>query len=363
MQEHFLVDFGPFRLDERNERLWHGSEVVRLTNKALAVLRYLVEHQGQLVMKDELFTAVWPGVVVSDAALVVCIRELRQALGDERRTPQFIETVHGRGYRFIAPVVTATAPVQRFESQVPNPEEVVSGQQKEEPKAKGGNGLEPSVRSLESNRQSLASGVQSLESEEQRLLVTDQTVDSRLSDPGPQTRDNPAPARPWPSRNLAWLGVVLLASVGVFLFYFSSLRIPQSEIRNQGEETSPLPLPDKPSIIVLPFVNMSGDPSQEYFSDGVTEEITATLSRVAGLFVIARTSAFTYKGKAAKVQDISREMGVHYVLEGSVQKADGQVRITVQLIDAITGGHCGRGVTTANCATSLPCKMRSGRKS
>src|SRR5215208_6558215 len=104
MQEHFLVDFGPFRLDERNERLWHGSEVVRLTNKALAVLRYLVEHQGQLVMKDEVFTAVWPGVVVSDAALVVCIRELRQALGDERRTPRFIETVHGRGYRFIAPV-------------------------------------------------------------------------------------------------------------------------------------------------------------------------------------------------------------------------------------------------------------------
>jgi adenylate cyclase len=125
----------------------------------------------------------------------------------------------------------------------------------------------------------------------------------------------------------------------VFLFYFSSLRMPQSEIRNQGEVASPLPLPDKPSIIVLPFVNLSGDPSQEYFSDGVTEEITATLSRVAALFVIARTSAFTYKGKAVKVQDISREMGVRYVLEGSVQKADGQVRIIAQLIDATTGEH------------------------
>ena len=123
------------------------------------------------------------------------------------------------------------------------------------------------------------------------------------------------------------------------MFYFFSLRIQQSEIRNQGEVPSPLPLPDKPSIIVLPFVNMSGDPSQEYFSDGVTEEITATLSRVAGLFVIARTSALTYKGKASKVQDISREMGVRYVLEGSVQKADGQVRIIAQLIDAATGKH------------------------
>jgi TolB-like protein/Tfp pilus assembly protein PilF len=98
-------------------------------------------------------------------------------------------------------------------------------------------------------------------------------------------------------------------------------------------------LPDKPSIIVLPFVNLSGDPGQEYFSDGFTEEITATLSRVAGLFVIARTSAFTYKGKGVKVQDISRELGVRYVLEGSVRKADGRLRIIAQLIDATTGEH------------------------
>jgi adenylate cyclase len=100
-----------------------------------------------------------------------------------------------------------------------------------------------------------------------------------------------------------------------------------------------LPLPDKPSIIVLPFVNLSGDPTQEYFSDGMTEEITAALSRISSLFVIARTSAFTYKGKAAKVQDISREMGVRYVLEGSARKADEQVRIIAQLVDATTGAH------------------------
>jgi non-specific serine/threonine protein kinase/serine/threonine-protein kinase len=76
-QEQNLLNFGPFRLDTRNEQLWHGHEVIRLTNKALAVLRYLIEHSGQLVTKDELFAAVWPGVVVSDSALVVCIRELR----------------------------------------------------------------------------------------------------------------------------------------------------------------------------------------------------------------------------------------------------------------------------------------------
>jgi adenylate cyclase len=89
----------------------------------------------------------------------------------------------------------------------------------------------------------------------------------------------------------------------------------------------------------LPFVNMSEDPKQEYFSDGLTEDLTSGLSKISSLFVIARNSAFTYKGKAAKVQDVSKELGVRYVLEGSVQKAGDQVRITAQLIDATTGYH------------------------
>jgi TolB-like protein/tetratricopeptide (TPR) repeat protein len=98
-------------------------------------------------------------------------------------------------------------------------------------------------------------------------------------------------------------------------------------------------LPDKPSIVVLPFVNMSKDPEQEYFSDGITEDITSDLSKISSLFVIARNSAFTYKGKAVKVQDVSKEMGVRYVLEGSVRKSDNQVRVTAQLVDATTGYH------------------------
>jgi adenylate cyclase len=104
-------------------------------------------------------------------------------------------------------------------------------------------------------------------------------------------------------------------------------------------QTSTLPLPDKPSIIVLPFVNMSNDPEQGYFSDGITEDITTDLSKISSLFVISRNSAFTYKGKAAKVRDISREMGVRYVMEGSVRKAGERIRITAQLIDATTDHH------------------------
>jgi TolB-like protein/Tfp pilus assembly protein PilF len=100
-----------------------------------------------------------------------------------------------------------------------------------------------------------------------------------------------------------------------------------------------LPLPDKPSIVVLPFTNLSGDPDQDYFSDGITEDITTGLAKISSLFVIARNSAFTYKGKAVKVQDVSREMGVQYVLEGSVRRTDEQIRVTAQLIDGLTGSH------------------------
>jgi len=100
-----------------------------------------------------------------------------------------------------------------------------------------------------------------------------------------------------------------------------------------------LPLPDKPSIAVLPFENLSGDPEQEYFADGMVEEIITALSRFKSLFVIARNSSFTFKGKAVDIKEVERRLGVRYFLEGSVRKASGKVRITGQLIDAITGAH------------------------
>ena len=112
----------------------------------------------------------------------------------------------------------------------------------------------------------------------------------------------------------------------------------QAAASGEGSSTSLAP-PDKPSIAVLPFDNMSGDPEQGYFSDGITEDIITDLSKVSALFVIARNSAFTYKGKAVMVQDVSRELGVRYVVEGSIRKAGNRVRITAQLIDGLSGGH------------------------
>jgi TolB-like protein len=112
-----------------------------------------------------------------------------------------------------------------------------------------------------------------------------------------------------------------------------------AERSEAGEGSPQLPLPDKPSIAVLPFANMSGDPEQEYFAEGMVEEIITALSRIRWLFVIARNSTFTYKGQAIDVKQIGRELGVRYVLEGPVRKAGGPVRITGQLIDAATGAH------------------------
>jgi TolB-like protein len=120
---------------------------------------------------------------------------------------------------------------------------------------------------------------------------------------------------------------------------------PEPLSPGQPEEVTPTisqpgpPLPDKPSIAVLPFTNMSGDPEQEYFSDGITEDLITDLSKLSGLFVIARHSVFTYKGKAVKIAEVSKELGVQYVLEGSIRKAGNRVRITAQLVEATTGHH------------------------
>jgi adenylate cyclase len=136
----------------------------------------------------------------------------------------------------------------------------------------------------------------------------------------------------WPAAAIA-IVILALAALAIWNYYFRPAFEPASE------ERMAFPLPDKPSIAVLPFVNMSEDKSQEYFSDGLTEEIITALSKTPKLLVIARNSSFVYKGKPVNVQQVSRELGVKYVLEGSVRRSGDQLRITAQLIDATTGNH------------------------
>jgi len=135
------------------------------------------------------------------------------------------------------------------------------------------------------------------------------------------------------------LGMQSLKNIEPIRAYAVSVAAGPSQAASLVNVREPLALPDKPSIAVLPFQNMSGDPEQDYFADGMVDDITTALSRFKLLFVIARNSSFTYKGKAVDIRQVGRELGVRYVLEGSVRKAAGKVRITGQLIDASTGAH------------------------
>jgi adenylate cyclase len=140
----------------------------------------------------------------------------------------------------------------------------------------------------------------------------------------------------WKYLTIAPIVVVIIAAAALWQFVW---RPSHRSLEKADPKKMAFSLPDKPSIAVLPFANMSDDPKQEYFSDGITEEVITALSKTPRIFVIARNSTFTYKGKAVKVNQVAEELGVRYVLEGSVRKSENHVRVTAQLIDALTGKH------------------------
>jgi adenylate cyclase len=160
------------------------------------------------------------------------------------------------------------------------------------------------------------------------------------SEAGPQKKGRPKRIRPrhWWKAALAAGGGLVLLGMGIMLWNSYFHPIPLSTVVPR-EKAQMLELPAKPSIAILPFVNMTRDPKQEYFSDGFTEDLITDLSKVSGLFIIARNSTFKYKGKAVRPEKVGRELGVRYVLEGSVRRAADRIRITAQLVDTTTGYH------------------------
>ena len=146
--------------------------------------------------------------------------------------------------------------------------------------------------------------------------------------------------------------VVLIAAAGTASWY------RQRAAEGQGEAAAALPLPDKPSIAVLPFDNLSGDPDQEYFADGITEDLITDLSKTSGLFVIARNSSFRFKDTPIDPQQVARDLGVRYLLEGSVRRVGDEVRINAQLIDATTSGHVWAERYDGSLPTCSPCRTR-----
>jgi TolB-like protein len=214
------IQLGSFRLDPEDAILFRNAEPVAVGRRAVAILRALVERPGDLVTKEALMDAAWAGRAVEESNLTVQIAALRRVLGEEPGGTNWIQTLAGRGYRFVGPIETAA---------------------------------DHSVASAQ------------------------------------QTGPN-----------------------------------------------SILALPDRPSIAVLAFQNLSGELEQEYFADGVVGEIITALSRSRWLFVIARNSSFSYKGRNTDVKQVGRELGVRYVLEGSVRKEANRVRVTAQLTDTST---------------------------
>jgi TolB-like protein len=209
------VSIGEYRFDGGAGQLWRGADEIKLTPRASRLLAALAERPMQVVTKKQLVDRLWNGKAVGDDALTSCVQELRRALGDDPRSPRFVETRHRRGYLLRLPVASAA-------------------------------------------------------------IATGSAV---------------------------------------------------------------LPLPDKPSIAVLPFRNGSGDPEQEYFADGLTEDLITGLSRVSWIFVIARDSSFVFRGEKVDARTIGERLGVRYLVEGSVRRAGQRLRLTVQLIEAATGNH------------------------
>jgi TolB-like protein/class 3 adenylate cyclase len=165
-----------------------------------------------------------------------------------------------------------------------------------------------------------------------RVYRVELSVDNLI--PPPDQSHHPASTLPrWAMVTIVAVAVVI--AIGVANQFFPAAPMEETA----SVERMAFPLPDKPSIAVLPFTNMSGDAEQEYFADGMTEDLITDLSKISGLFVIARNSSFSFKGQQVKIRQVAEELGVRYVLEGSVRRAGDQIRINAQLIDATTGGH------------------------
>jgi len=283
-------EFEDFELDRSAYELRRAGTVVRIERIPLELLFLLIERRGQLVTRQEIFERIWgKGVFVdTDNSINTAVNKIRRALSDDADKPRFVVTVPARGYRFIAPIRAdgPTAPVSEASPVVVE--------------------ASPTAEAVDTSPTVITKADVPLQKGQRRGIL------------------------------LSIGGIAIVIAV-IVLIQQLSLRPPPTIASIPPAQHRALPLPGIPSIAVLPFTNMSGDREQEYFSDGITDDLIVSLSRFPGLFVIARNSTFTYKGKAVKEQQVGGELGVKYVLEGSVRKAGGQVRITAQLVDATTG--------------------------
>jgi len=282
MDENALF-VGDWRVSPPEDVLARGEETVRLEPKAMEVLVYLASRPDEVVSRVDLERDVWHGAVVGYDAVTSTVIKLRKALGDNAKNPRYIKTIPKRGYQLIAQVENSAGPAH-----------------------------------------------------------THRVGMRQEADSEPARADRRAPRL---HRYLIGAGLTTaIAVVGILIWLSTGWDTDAIRDQHEAQETARVEhmafaLPDKPSIAVLPFDNLSGDAAQEYFSDGLTDNIITALSQLPEVFVIARNSTFTYKGTPVKVQQVAEDLGVRYVLQGSYQRAADRVRINAQFIDALTGLH------------------------
>jgi TolB-like protein/DNA-binding winged helix-turn-helix (wHTH) protein len=278
--------FEEFRLDRRGGGLFRcdgaGSCVpVAVGSRALDILGLLIARAGEVVSKEEIITAVWPETVVEDSNLTVQISALRRVLDQGRPRASYIQTVPGRGYRFVAAVTR--------------------------PFAKARSGGSPTNNDAEHG-------------------------DSGAPEPVAALPASSMPISGSPRRRTAGIAIAAAVGAGLFVAVSAWWLWPNTKVAPTPDVAAATSIPQplvapRLSIVVLPFTNLGGDLDQQYFVDGITDDLTTDLSRMPGTFVISRNTAFTYRSKSVDAKQIGRELGVRYVLEGSVPRSGDQVRV------------------------------------
>jgi len=283
-------------IDLGRRSVWRGGSEIHLSRLSFDVLRTLLDAAPNVVSNDELTRTVWKGVVVGPESVTQRVKLLRDALGDDAAAPRYIAGLRGHGYR-IVPEVTRDSGASEPAS--PPRDSYAPGQAPPDTR-----GSAPAKTHWQRFAIFVATAALA-------LALTYLAVDGARS-----ARPGPAQAAP----SIASTHATAPAAVSV----------PPA-----GQVFSPPPH----SVAILPFLNMSGDPRQEYFSDGVTEELLNSLSRINELQVAARTSSFSFKGKDADIASVARKLNVRAVLQGSVRRSGRTIRVTAQLNDAVTGFH------------------------
>ena len=383
-----LYSFEDFSLDTARRELRRGRTLIDLQPQVFDLLEYLIRNRERVASKDDLLAAVWKGRIVSESTLSTRINAARSAIGDSGEEQRLLRTTHGRGIRFVGAVTEGEETVRKlaaiFAADVEGYsrlmeqdevgtlrrltayrgiiDELISAHHGRIFGSAGDSVIADFASAVDAVQCAIA--VQDAIAKENAVRAADEPMWFRiglhvgdilvkgenlfgdgvniaarleaLAEPGgicisAAVRDQIGTKLPIAFTDLGEQQVKNIAQ-------------PIHAYRIGGTSTAaaiaaPLPLPDKPSIAVLPFHNLSGDPEQEYFADGIVEEIITALSHYPSLFVIARNSSFTYKGRTIDVKQVGRELGVRYVLEGSVRKAGNRVRVAAQLVEADTGIH------------------------